>query len=210
MKQRMTIIAGVLCACVASVNAVEVEITAGEYNIYDTDEVATFYSAVLTNELATFQIAFKVTPEVDRNIEYTSNGWGLTGGNIYAATYDYVYVDTLQITNFNANGGSMTTNRLADLSFESLHIFNGHNAQDRVLAVVNGVTNDVGGVQLTSADEVFDLAAIVDGASATNFSLSNGSAASSKDKYSCGDVTVSYTVKDPTGIKLYFTTKTID
>jgi hypothetical protein len=210
MKQRMAIIAGVVCACVASVSAVEVEVTAGdEYYVYATNEVATFSSAVLTNELATFQISFDVTPLEDRNVEYTSNGWGLTGGNILGSTYDYVYVDNLQITNFNANGGSMTTNRLTDLSFESLHIFNGQNLRDRVLAVVNGVTNDVGGVQLTDSDEVFDLAAIVDGASATNFSLSNGSIWSS-DKYSCGAVTVSYTVKEATGIKLYFINKTTD
>ncbi|VGO19743.1 acetylxylan esterase [Pontiella sulfatireligans] len=142
----------------------DVDIFATATANYGSNTVATMVSEVLTapDGLATFQIAFDVTPMTagssvsSGNVtdQTTAQSWGIfaageTDGALYTFDGDTAEVaepiDNLQVTNFNAHGGSQTINDITGLSFKSIEIANGNHARDNVGVLVNsGVYENLG------------------------------------------------------------------
>jgi hypothetical protein len=179
---------------------------------YGIDSVATLLSPVLTapDETATFQIAFDVTPMAGGSIQSGTSGgdsldtsWGIGSDHLFKGS-DSNGVDgitNLRVTNFYANGGSLSTGDISDLSFEYAAIDNGQSTEDRVLAVVNGVTNSVGGVKMRDNPADLDLK-YLGYIPATHVVLAVGND-SDTCKWSVRSIQVKYTVGDPDGFSAW-------
>ncbi|MDF7825587.1 hypothetical protein P4B35_16290 [Pontiellaceae bacterium B12227] len=181
-----------------------VQIKASANMDFGTNTVATMVSDVLTapDGLATYQVAFDVTPPAGRSIRSgvtgtaggsDSQSWGVGPENTLfnGDVGDRVdLIGNLQITNFNANGGNWTLDNFFGLSFSSVELANAQSAnKDDVLVVVNGaVTNDLG--DLVTNPEAVELEALSGGSPVTHFTLANGSARTT-DKWSVNHVEVS-------------------
>jgi hypothetical protein len=164
LKSLTTIIVGAWCASMMTSPAAVVDIYAAATNNYGTDVVATMVSAVQTapDGLATYQIAIDVDPMAGTNIvsgisggESTDQSWGIGSDFLFKGS-DGEYVDLInnvRVTNFNANGSSLTLGDLQNLSFKSVTVVNAQSpGKDAVQVVVGSVTNDLGNVGPLTGD----------------------------------------------------------
>jgi hypothetical protein len=88
---------------------------------YGNDTVATFTSASVLAEdgTATFDISIDVTPTTGTQISASGNSngyWGVTNKE-FSGTEAVDSIGNITVTNFNANGGSMTAGDVSGLSF---------------------------------------------------------------------------------------------
>ncbi|WP_136061149.1 beta strand repeat-containing protein [Pontiella sulfatireligans] len=178
-----------------------VDIFALATNDYGVDAVATLLSEVQTasDGLATYQISIDVDPQSGGSIVSGNEGgsttlqsWGIDDAQFRGNLTNYVdSVDNIQIVNFSANGGSLTLGDFQDLSFASVTIADGQSTGDRVRAVANGITNNVGGVSLSTNPDVLVFNEFAGNDLVSEFSLANGST-NTTDKWSVNSVQVQF------------------
>jgi hypothetical protein len=165
---KLTSIALACMFATSSIAAVtQIQIQAAETNDYGNDSVATMLSAVQTagDGLATYQVAFDVTPPTGKNVRSRSSGgsattfsWGIGGDGVFKGSdAEYADIDNLRIVNFNANGGTVTLGDFKGLSISNITFVNGHSpGKDAVKIVANGTAiNDLG--KLSSITETIDI-----------------------------------------------------
>ncbi|MDF7799347.1 Ig domain-containing protein [Pontiellaceae bacterium B1224] len=179
---------------------------------YGTDNVATMVSDLQTapDGLATFNIALDVTPMAGTGIRSGTAGnsqpvtsWGVnTVGStspdnqiFKGSENESVVIGNIRISNFDANGGMLSAGDFSDLSFEFISIANGQSSGDRVLAVVNGVTNSTGGVKMSNNSADYDLR-ILGYIPITNVVLAVGNDLTTC-KWAVNSIQVKYAVSDP-------------
>jgi hypothetical protein len=179
---------------------------------YGTSAVATLLSAVQTYGTATFQIACDVVPSSGTGIrrgngggETTSQSWGVYSSG--EPNNDMLIfngdsgesvdrISNLRVSNFAANGSSLTADHITDLSFKSVVIADGQSTHDRMMVSAQGVTNSAGGAQLATNPFDFDLELLAGSSPVSSFSLATGSSAAdqTKNKWAVNSIQVSYTV----------------
>jgi hypothetical protein len=138
------------------------EILATANTDYGSSTVATLLSPIQTYEEATFQIAMDVVPVSGTSIrsgsggsdDSTSQSWGVYSSGESSPGYlifsgdkgEYVDgISNLRVTNFNANGSSVTSDDITDLCFTSLTIVDAQTEEkDSISISVGSVTNDFG------------------------------------------------------------------
>ncbi|WP_372795837.1 hypothetical protein [Pontiella sp.] len=196
-----------LAAIGAAADVTNVQILAAANTDFGTNRTATLLSEVLTapDGAATYQVAFDIMPAAGRSIRSgitgtagsaTAQSWGVGPGNTLFNGDDFDEVEligNLRITNFNANGSSLTPDHFFGLSFHSVEIANGQSTHDRVRVIANGVTNAAGGVKMETSSSVIDLEALAGTPAVPGFSLAAGTGASdpTKNKWSVNAVNVS-------------------
>ncbi|MGJ8634933.1 MAG: Ig domain-containing protein [Luteolibacter sp.] len=185
------------------------DIIATDDTNYGTDNIATMYSAVQTapDGLATYRLSIDVDPMAGTSITSGSDGlWGINsneGASGWWSTFDgslSQFVDSvsnIQIVDFNANGGELSVDDFTALSFKSVTMRNANNSADRVKVVAGGVTNSEGGLKMSSDPAVIDLQALAGATPVSSFTLANGSAGSSSDRWNVSSVQVEYTIQFP-------------
>jgi hypothetical protein len=185
-----------------------VDVVSETSNDYGTDTVAVMYSAVQTapDQLATFRIAVSVDPMDGTSITSAGGLWGINSGeaadgwwNTFdgSLTQSVDSVSTIQIVDFDANGGDLTTNDFTHLSFESVTVYNANNASDRVKVVAGGMTNATGGLKLDASPAIIDLQTLAESTAVSSFTLANGNLGNDKDRWNIGSVQVEYTISMP-------------
>lgn len=171
---------------------------------YGVNTVATMQSDVIVapDDVATFQIAFDVTPTTGTNISSgitdtkgssTANSWGVSDDNLFKGS-DSEFVDSIgniQVINFAANGSCLTVDDITDLEFFIAEIANAQSSNDRVLVTSNGVVNEEGGIKM--AESVDHSRLNFDSALATEVTIGVGNT-SDKNKWSVNHIEVAYQV----------------
>ncbi|WP_372845772.1 hypothetical protein, partial [Pontiella sp.] len=161
IEHSMGVMALATCTAMSAVaDVTNVQIMAEANTDFGTNAVATLVSEVLTapDGLATYRIAFDVTPPAGRSIRSgitgtagssTSRSWGVGPENTLFngdANDRVEQIGNLQITDFNANGGWLTPDSFFGLSFVAVELANAQSAnKDAVQVIVNGsATNNQG------------------------------------------------------------------
>ncbi|MDO7085507.1 dockerin type I domain-containing protein [Pseudocolwellia sp. AS88] len=153
-------------ACIFTTNVMAavtpIQIQATESTDYGNDSVATMYSSVQTAEdgLATYQVAFDVTPPTGQNVRSRSSAgaattfsWGIGDDAVFKGSdTEYADIDNLRIVNFNANGGTLTVDDFKGLAFTHITFVNGQSPNKDAVKIVtnNTVSNDLGNLSLDS------------------------------------------------------------
>ena len=118
---------------------------------YGVNQTAVMYSEVLTafDGKATFQLSVNVTPQTGKSISSgvtgglsTSQSWGLSGDGratskdnmFFGESSDMATIENIQVSNFEANGGSLTLADFENVSFKSLMIVNGQSFEKDAIA----------------------------------------------------------------------------
>ncbi|MGJ8691868.1 MAG: putative Ig domain-containing protein [Thalassotalea sp.] len=172
---------------------------------YGVDTVATMTSAVQTapDGLATFQLAFDVTPMAGTNVKSGSSGgvstsisWGIGADNLFKGS-DAEYVDAinnLRIVNFQANGSELTAAHITALSFNNVEIVNGQSSGDRIVLTANGITNAEGGVKAPSTPAQLDFTyASFDPITEVALNVGNNN---DNNKWSVNNLSVTYVIEE--------------
>ncbi|VGO19742.1 Ig domain-containing protein [Pontiella sulfatireligans] len=188
----------IVLAVASTISAVadftNVQILATANMDYGSNTVATLVSDVLTapDGLATYQIAFDVDPMEGGSIrsgsgtgDTTPQSWGIDSGESSGARFTFdggigasgQYVDSianLRVTNFSANGSSLTVAEITNLSFKSIVIADGQHSSDRVKIAAGGVTNAANGLKMSASPATNDLQTLAGSTSVTGFTVANG------------------------------------
>ncbi|MDQ8179558.1 hypothetical protein [Pelagicoccus sp. SDUM812005] len=179
----------------------DVDVFASPNTDYGLDEVATLVSDTLTayDGIATFKIAFDVVPQVGTSIKSGSSGgstsatsWGVGADAIFRGSDGEAIdgVGNLRVIDFQANGGSLTSADVLDLSFKSVEIANGQSGgKDNIAVSVAGDVYALGSLG-TNPDEI-DLEAVAGTELVSDFSLLTNSSATT-NKWSVNSVSVSF------------------
>lgn len=186
-----------------------VEIFALANTNYGIDAVATLVSEVQTapDGLANFRVAIAVDPMEGTSITSQAGGlWGINSGegaSGWWSTFDGSLaesvnsVSSIQIVDFNPNGGNLTIDDFSALSFQAVTVRNGANARDRVKVVANGVANASGGMRMPSDPATIDLQALAGASVVSSFTLENGNIGNSSDRWNIEGIQVNYTITMP-------------
>lgn len=134
---------------------------------YGDGTIATLESDVITvsDDVASFQIAFDIKPEGDTSIQSgasdtkgisTVNSWGVksTDNANHADIFNgdlnesVESMGNIRVTNFEANGSCLTADNIVELEFFNAEIANAQSGNDRVYVTSNGVENAEGGLKM--------------------------------------------------------------
>jgi hypothetical protein len=189
---------------------------------YGTDVVATMLSAIQTSGAATFQVALDVVPISGTSIrsgaggsdDTTPKSWGVfsTGESspgflIFSGDKGEAVeaINNLRVTNFTANGSSLTPSDITDLSFSFVTIIDAQSGgKDSVYVAIGSLTNDLSNLseRITSID-IEALPGVT--APVTQFALGT-STMSSLNKWSVDGIGVAYSISGtPTAYSMWAT-----
>ena len=156
MKKLTTIMAGVLCAAVMSTQAVPISATFGipkpgaETVKGNPFTVTNSVETLGPDGLATFRLAYTINASSNVvacpfNPPAGLDGtWGIQGGGDDDAVQpgQWATIDNIQVIDFNANGGNLSTNDIQDLTFKVVYYdAAGNSASDSGLIAANGTSN---------------------------------------------------------------------
>nr|AYC81238.1 GH107 fucanase [uncultured bacterium] len=162
---------------------------------YGVDNVVTMQSAVITapDGLATFQIAFDLTPGAGTNINSSATHWGIGKNKNFVGTADSKVdsITNLRIVNFSANGSDLNEGNLVNLSFENLDIANGGNQWDRIRVFTNGLVNSSNGNRTAG---ILDLRYAGEG-DLTHLILDTGTNGAGSNLWQVNSIGVSYVIE---------------
>jgi hypothetical protein len=166
--------------------AVQIKATASTN--YGINTKAVMYSDVQTasDGLATYRVSIDVTPPNDKAVisgisggPSTENSWGLGDGTDH--NQDVIFrgshnewvetINNIQIVDFNANGGSFTSDNIA-ANFKSVTVVNAQSANDFVSLKFNETNIDVG--RLDNQTQEIDLEIVLNADSLTEFGIGVG------------------------------------
>lgn len=184
----------------------EVDLFATPNTNYGVSSTAVMVSDVLSayDGIATFKLAFDVTPQAGGTISSGASGglatnqsWGVfspgEAGN-QAAVFNGSAGDAisgignLRVVEFNANGGLLTVEDVLDLSFASVSIVNGQSpGKDSVGLSFLGLDHSLG--SMGASPFAIDLGELAEDAPVDSFSLFTASTGA-KNKWSVDKVTV--------------------
>uniref|UniRef100_UPI0040488960 T9SS type A sorting domain-containing protein n=1 Tax=Mariniflexile sp. TaxID=1979402 RepID=UPI0040488960 len=183
--------------------SIEAQIQATALTNYGIGQVATMISETQTapDGLATYKISIDVTPPNDKAVISgisggiaTEKSWGLGDGT--NPNSDYIFtgsdnewvesINNIQVIDFNANGGSITTEDITAI-FKSITIINAQSTNDYVSLSVGGIISNPG--KSANQIEIIDLESETSSSNITDFAVGVGNT-SSTNKWSIEAITV--------------------
>ncbi|MCG9792333.1 T9SS type A sorting domain-containing protein [Flavobacterium algicola] len=194
---------------------IDVQIIATPTTDYGIDKVAKMISDTQTapDGLATFKISIEVTPSAGRGVRSglgggtaTASSWGI--GNtpdadaksindvIFTGSEDewVESITNIQIIDFNANGGSLTTDNISTY-FKSIAIVNAQSTRDNVSLKIGELTFSQG--KLAAQNVILNLMDATGVENITNFAIGTGNLEAT-NKWSVEGITVTVSFKDAT------------